>query len=534
MSNHDKTRQTTAPTVPSSGAPDALLGAIGVPRLDEILDGGFPSGSLVLIVGQAGSGKSTLAAQIATHAARNGQTALMLMALSESTSKLIAHLGAFTFFDHELIGGPLQFLSLQGARGEGIDAARDAIIAEARRVRANIVLLDGFRGLLNVDHDPASARQFLYALSATLNALGATTVITCEANPRGSQYLPESAAADIIIGLYSELEGSRHVRGIEIIKSRAGSPLLGMHTLAIGPHGAQVYPQLEARVAAEESATEALPARTAPHTRRRVSFGLPGLDAMLRGGIPEGSTTLLTGGAGAGKTLLALWYALAGIRAGERVVHLSLRESREQGLQATAAFAPGPELAAAAQPGGNLTLVEVSPIRMNVDILADQLLNALDSARAQRLIIDSVTEIERAILRGADPERLDDYLAALLSAVRSRQVTTLLIRQTGRTQRDLGVDALSTLADSAIALQQVVLNGEMHRIVSVLKLRYSDHDTAPRELRIAAPAGLQALDLSAKLASALAELSDEQAPQPTSAPRRQRRMGMTARGSVNA
>jgi len=531
MNNNNRTPSASAPNRPN-------IGATGVPHLDDILDGGFPTGSLVLVVGQAGSGKTTLAAQIATHAVRNGKTALMLMAMSESTNKLIAQLGGFTFFDPELIGGPLQFLSLQGPLGQSIEATCDAIIAEARRVKANIVALDGVRGMLNVENDPASARQFIYTLGATLNALGATSIVTCENDPRSSRCFPESTPADIIIGLYSGLDGSRHVRGIEIIKTRAGSPMLGMHTMTIDAEGAHIYPQLEARVAAAESAAHAAPAPASTPARGRISFDQPALDAMLHGGIPEGSCTLLTGCAGAGKTLLAQWFALAGVRAGERVVFLSLRERREQALQATAPFAIGQELATASQPGGALTYLNVSPIQLNPDALADQLLDTLDNTGAQRLVVDSVAEIERAILRSADPARLDDYLAALLSAVRSRQVTALFIRQAGRAltaPRDLGVDALSTLADGAIALQQIMLEGELRRYASVLKLRYSDHDKAPRELRITTPAGLQMLEPSARLAAALAELSDDYvSPLPPRAPRRQRRMDIAARGSANA
>lgn len=480
--------------------------ATGVPRLDQILGGGLPAGSLVLIVGLPGSGKTTMASQIALNAARNGKSALILTALSESTDKLITHLRSFSFFDSALIGGPVQFLSLQGVLSQGLHATSETIIAEARRVKADIVLLDGFRGMRSVDADPQAAREFLYTVGTTLSALGCTTVITSETDPRDPAFFPESTTADIIIGLYYQLKGVRQFRGVEIIKARAAAPLPGLHALTLSADGASIYPQFEERVAADilggeaetQGATQASGARyAAPATRRRVSFDLPELDAMLRGGIPEGTCTLLAGALGTGKTLLAIYFALAGVQAGEQVVFLGFRENRDQLLQAAEAFAIGPALVEALQPGGRLTLLETPPIKLNADIVADQLLNEIDAVGAQRVVIDSIAEVEQAIIRGLDPGRLEDYLAALLSALRVRGITSLLIRETDKTLTsvvDIPSDALSILAENVLLLQQIPHNDELRRLISILKLRFSDHDASLREFQITAPEGLRILE----------------------------------------
>ncbi len=476
----------------------------GVPHLDEILGGGIPAGSLALIIGLPGSGKTTLASQIALHTARNGKTALVLTSLSESTNKLIEHLRGFSFFDPGLIGGMVQFLSLQAVLSQGLQAASEVIIAEARRAKASVVVLDGFRGL-GAERDSQTAREFLYAVGTTLGALGATIVITSETDPRDPSFFPESTTADIIIGLYYQLKGVRQMRGIEVIKARAAAPLPGLHALSLGADGAHVYPQLEERVAADimggDAQTQgAAPLTDKPHalaaSGRRMEFGVPEFDAMLHGGLPAGASTLLTGSLGTGKTLLATYYALAGVRAGERVVYLGFRETRTQLIQAAAPFAIGAELVQALGPDGGLTFIERPPIKLNADILADHLLNAIDSVGAQRLVIDSIAEIEQAILRSLDPERLPDYLAALLAAMRNRDVTALFIKETDKaltTSLDFSADALSILAECMILLQHIPYEGSLRRIVSIPKLRFSDHDSVLREFRIAAPAGLQLL-----------------------------------------
>ncbi len=358
-----------------------------MPGLDQILDGGLPHGSLVLIMGLPGSGKTTLASQIAFTAARAGKSVLVLTALSELTDKLITHLRAFSFFAAELIGGPVQFLSLQSALARGLMPTQEAVLAEARRVKADVVVLDGFRGMRSVDVDPQAAREFLYALGTTLGALGTTILVTSETDPRDPTFFPETTTADVILGLHYQLLGVRQFRGLEVVKARQAAPMPGLHALTLSSAGAAIFPQLEERVARDvlggdaqtQGAERTMPEVPTPaRPMRRVTFGLPQLDAMLDGGIPQGTCTLLAGSLGTGKTLLAVSYVLAGVRAGEPVVFLGFRESREQLVQATAPFHFGPAFAEALRPGGLLTFLEVPPIKVQPDVLANRLLAVLD------------------------------------------------------------------------------------------------------------------------------------------------------------
>jgi len=504
----------------------------GVPRLDEILGGGLPTRSLILIVGLPGSGKTTLASQIAFQSARAGKTALILTALSESTDKLITHLSAFSFFDPALIGGAVQFLSLQSVLTRGLRATGETIITEARRVKADIVLLDGFRGMRNIERDPQEAREFLYTVGTTLGALGASTIVTSESDPRDPTFFPESTTADVIIGLHYQLKGVRQIRSVEVIKARTNAPLPGLHALALSNAGASVYPQFEERIAAgllgSDAQTQGARAtandpHVAPAPRRRANFGLPAFDAMLRGGIPLLTSTVLAGSLGSGKTLLAIYYALAGVRAGQKVVYLGFRETRDQLIQAAEPFDIGPELARALQPRGGLTFIEMPPIKLNADVLAHRLLAEIDQVGATRLVIDSIAEIEQAILRGLDPERLNDYMAALLSALRARNVTPLLIRESEKalaSSLDLSADALSILAENMLVLQQIPVDGELQRLISIIKMRFSSHDTNLHEVRISAPSGLRVLESTSHITLGLANVIT--APDTTPArPRRQ-------------
>jgi len=479
---HDDADLSTAEVGPAPRQVDST----GALQLDLVLGGGVPRGALLMVVGPPGSGKTTLAAQMAFAAARTGRDALILTALSEPTSKLIAHLRAFTFFDEALVGGPVRILSLEQFLPQGLASTGEELLALAREERASLVLLDGFSGVRGADSDPQAARQFLYRVGSALSARGTTTLITSEATPRDQALFPEATTADIIIGLHYSLDGVRQRRGIEVVKTRGGAPLLGLHGLALNGDGAIVYPRLEATVRAAGPTTVAVASAT------RVSSGVPVLDTLLGGGFNQATTTLIAGSLGVGKTFLGLHFALAGLRAGESVVFVGFRETEEQLLLKADVLADGATLRAALEPDGGLTFLQWPPVELDPDIVADEILATLDRTGARRLVVDSVAALERAA-SALDPRRVDEYLAALVVALRMRGVTTLVIREARRTvaeDSDLD-DPVSMMADTVIVLRQVVVDNRLRRTLAVVKMRFSAHDVALHEFHIATPQGIQ-------------------------------------------
>jgi circadian clock protein KaiC len=122
----------------------------------------------------------------------------------------------------------------------------------------------------------------------------------------------------------------------------------------------------------------------------------------------------------------------------------------------------------------------------------------LDATKARRLVVDSVAEMERAVYDYA-PNRVHNYMAALMEALRARNVTTLFIkevRQQATTEIDFADDAISVLAENVISLRQVDYRGHLHRLISVLKTRFSAHDTSTlREFVILPPQGIHVMSL---------------------------------------
>ena len=164
-------------------------------------------------------------------------------------------------------------------------------------------------------------------------------------------------------------------------------------------------------------------------------------------------------------------------------------------MQKADLFSLGTELRAALAPGGGLTLLRIPPVELDPDILADTILDTIDRIGAQRLIVDSVAEIERAALSG-DPGRVEDYHAALVESLRERGVTSFFtkeLRQTVASEIDFAEDPLAVFTENVLLLRQVAHRGRVHRVLTVLKMNLSAHDASLREFTIEPPTGIRVL-----------------------------------------
>lgn len=483
------TSSSDADQTPVWSSSSTMIEPTGVPQLDTVLGGGLPKGSLAIILGPPGSGKTTLASQIAFSVAKRGQKALLLTALSEPTTKLLNHLQSYSFFTPELVGNEVQIFSIQQFLAQGKSPTAQDIVAAVRQTHANLVVLDGFQAIRALEPDFITSRQLLYDLGTRLSLLGTTTIITTEADPRDPTLFPEMTTGDLLMGLYFTLTGTRAFRSLEILKVRGRAPMLGRHSMVLSEDGVQVYPRLEAcSHLLNHFSTKSIESK-----KERVTFGLLELDTLLGGGLNRQTSTLLAGSLGTGKTLLALQFALSGIPKGENALFLSFRETPEQLMLKAEAFQLGEQLRAALAPGGGLTLQRWEPVEIDPDEVATKMLAALDANGIRRVVIDSIVELERAVIESSGKDRVSNYLAALLAILRSRDITLLALKEISKavsTQVDFSADTLSILAENVVLVQHLAVNNRLHRVISVLKMRFSAHDHNLREFIITSPEGI--------------------------------------------
>jgi circadian clock protein KaiC len=443
----------------------------GVPGLDLVLGGGLLRRGIAFVVGAPGTGKTILVQQLAFAAARGGRPALYFSGLSEPNERLVEHLRPFTFFDEGRLGEGVQLLSLSSAFDRGEDSAVEAVMRTARRTRAGLVIIDGFRGLRDRLSDEREVRNFLYRLGAQIGILGALLIVALEGEPPAASLYPELAAGDILIGLFLERGRAGHRRYLEVYKRRGGNHLSGLHTFTIGSDGVTCYPQFELTVPASDVGVD--PAD-------RAAFGTPELDAMLGGGLVRRTTTILAGGFGTGKTTLGLQFLAEGLARGERGLLISFRESAEQ--LATRAATLGTDLATPIAQG-RLRLLTRPAVALDPDVLAHGVREAVAEGGAQRLVLDSLAEPIDAVGR----DRAPGYLAALGLALRQAGVTSLLIAETSgllESNLDFSEVPTSALGDNLLMLRNFETEGEVGRMLTVVKMRFSDHDRSARAYRI--------------------------------------------------
>ncbi len=455
----------------TTSSPGAFI-ATGVPNLDVVLGGGIPQGSVVFVVGAPGSGKTTLALQIAMHFGSGGGKVVLVSTLSTAASRLVRHMRGFTFWDERLLGSTITMTSLAPVLSASVDAVLNALVETVRAHDARLLIVDGFQTVSDLHSAAPELRAMVHQLAVQLAPLGCTTLLTSSLVPHtGQNTPPEFAICDGIVELSERDVGAQQVRSLRVWKMRGVRNLLGEHTLQIASEGITIYPRAEARITMERADVEP----------RQLSSGAPELDSMLGGGLPAGSVSVLAGAPGTGKTLLALQYLAEGVGRGEHGLFLGFRESARQLQEKARAFKL--DLDSAVE-GGGLKIVRRAPVELNVDQLTAELVALLEASPVQRLVIDTIGEFEQSIV---DERRRSNVMASLLELLRARGVTALLTREIGQivaSELNFVQSPLELLAENLILLRYVELKHELIRVVSVLKMRDSAHDSSIRQYRI--------------------------------------------------
>src|SRR5688572_23711306 len=319
----------------ASSMPERDLVRTGIAGLDDILSGGLLRGSVILVEGGAGTGKTTMGTEfIYRGASEFGEPGLIVL-FEVSPDKLIRDAALFGWDLLELERQSLLkivFTTRQVFQQE-IQQADSLLLDEAAAIGARRIFVDGLVRRAPGDSDAGwSTAETFHLLAEGLQRERLTAMLGVEVaavdDRRVGAALPEEFIADTVIHLRVETMERAVQRSIEIVKARGQDYRMGRHSFSIvDGKGIEVYRRVQAPrdLAREEAA--------AFDTSTRVSTGVPGLDEMMGGGYFLGSTTLVVGITGSGKSVMALQYIAEGARLGERSVMLTLDEPPAQVLR---------------------------------------------------------------------------------------------------------------------------------------------------------------------------------------------------------
>jgi circadian clock protein KaiC len=474
----------------------------GVAGLDTILGGGFLKGGLYIIQGTPGTGKTTLANQICFHHVAHGGHALYVTLLAEYHARMMQHLGSMAFFDASRIPDKLSYLSgFSVLRREGLRSLLDLVRREISARSVSVLMIDGFATAQRTAPSDQVLNEFVHEMQGVAIATDCTTFLLNSAQSGGA-ITPEHTMVDGIMELSDQLFGWSAERAVQVTKFRGSHYMRGKHAFEITAEGLVVYPRIEALLAR--------PSQPDQDAAERVSTGVEQLDAMLGGGLPAASTTMVMGPSGVGKTTFGLQF-------------LSRCSEAEPGLLFGFYETPA-RIAAKArgvcQPLSSLLdsgVVEVlwqPPTDGLIDAYGAQLLDVIRRRGIRRLFIDGLGGI-RSVAR--DSGRVGHYLNALANELRVLGVTTVYTLEVadiiGPNIR-APLSDLSSLAENLVLLRYIELRSRLYRLISILKVRDSGFDPLLHEF-VLTGSGLAIEPLSASAEGIMAGFSrDSDGPLP--------------------
>jgi circadian clock protein KaiC len=441
----------------------------GVPGLDRVLGGGLPEYSFNLIAGAPGTGKTTLSQQIMYANASAERQVLHFTVLGEPPLKMLRYQQQFGFFDPAKVEDTIRYRNLSEEVLSGdLNRVLDAIVTEVDRAEPEIVVVDSFRTVVrSVESGPGgghmAVQDFLQQLALHLASWEATSFLIGEYMEPEMRDNPVFTVADGILWLYQQVERNSTMRKLQVLKIRGQAPMPGLHPFRVTDQGLRVFPRTDVHVAVGSQ----------PRPTGRLSTGVEGLDALLDGGIPAGDSALLAGPSGSGKTLLCTHFVAEGVRQGEKAV-IAVFEERPDAYVVRAATL-GMDLRSMVE-SGDLRIIYLRPLDLSADEALHEIRDAVQEMGASRVVIDSLSGFEIALAQ-TFREEFRESLYRMVAALTRAGVTVLMTVEVTEEYTSLRFSphAISFLTDDLILQRYVELEGQLRRVMSVVKMRGSDH-----------------------------------------------------------
>jgi len=450
----------------------------GVEGLDDILEGGFPAQHMYLIEGEPGSGKTTLALQFLMEGARNGECGLYIT-LSETKEELEAVMAShgwviegFTIYEVvppiDTLRPETQYTIFHPAEIE-LGETTNAMLNEFERVKPKLVIIDSLSEMRLLAREPLRFRRQILALKQYL-ANSHATVLLLDDKVMGHDLQIDSIAHGVVSLEHLAVEYGAERRRLLVTKLRGSHFRGGYHDFTIITGGLRVFPRL---IASEHHVD---------FKADVVDTGIIALDRLLGGGLDRGTSTLVLGPAGSGKSTVATQFAAAAAERGERTAAFIFDELRETFI--ARAVGLGTDMKKFVKKS-LITIQQIDPAELSPGEFAYAVRRAVDEDHARLVLIDSLN----GYLNAMPEERfLAVQMHELLTYLNQKGVVTLLVMaQHGFLGGPMVTPVdVSYLADNVLLLRYFEANGAIHRALSVIKKRTGHHELTIRELELKA------------------------------------------------
>lgn len=445
----------------------------GIPGLDDILRGGFPRNRLYVVQGDPGAGKTTIGLQFLLAGAAAGETVLYVT-LSETVEELesVAASHGWSLEGVPVFyGGPRELLSgedstLFHSSEIELDETTKPIFREAARINPSRVVIDSLSEIRLLAQNPLRYRRQIMALKQFFSGKKCTTIVLDDGtNEPGGANLQSIAHGILVLQQLAPLYGAER-RRMRLMKVRGVKFRGGFHDFRIEKGGVIVFPRL---IAAEHRV---------PFSQGPLGSGVPELDQLLGGGLDRGTTALLLGPSGVGKSTIMAQFASAAAGRGEHVAIFAFDEGA--GTLYTRSHALGLPLKEQVEKG-LVKIQQVDPAELSPGEFGWRIRRSVEDDNARVIVIDSLNGYYNA---NSEEKLLSVQLHELFSYLRQRGVCVIAtMTQHGFVGLELDVPIdVSYLADTVLLLRYFEAEGEIRKAVSVPKKRSGRHESSIREL----------------------------------------------------